>query len=36
VRAETVCIHGDQPKALVFAGRLRTALAEAGIAVRAF
>ncbi len=36
VGAETVCIHGDQPKALVFAGRLRTALAEAGIAVRAF
>ena len=35
VRAETVCIHGDQPKALAFARRLRTGLAEAGIAVRA-
>jgi UPF0271 protein len=35
VRAETVCIHGDQPKALAFARRLRTALAEVGIPVRA-
>jgi UPF0271 protein len=35
VRAETVCLHGDQPRALAFARRLRTALAEAGVPVRA-
>jgi UPF0271 protein len=35
VQADTVCIHGDQPKALDFARRLRKALAEEGVAVRA-
>lgn len=35
IQADTVCIHGDQPKALEFAGRLRQALAAAGVAVRA-
>jgi UPF0271 protein len=35
LQAETVCIHGDQPKALAFARRLRKALEEAGIEVRA-
>ena len=34
VRADTVCIHGDQPKALAFARRLREALAGAGVTVR--
>jgi UPF0271 protein len=34
IRADTVCIHGDQPKALAFARRLREALAGAGVAVR--
>jgi len=36
VRAETVCLHGDQPRALAFARRLRAALAGAGIEVRAW
>lgn len=35
VRADTLCIHGDQPNALVFAQGLRDALRDAGIAVRA-
>ena len=35
LQAETVCIHGDQPQALAFARRLRRALEEAGIEVRA-
>lgn len=34
VQADTVCIHGDQPKALDFARRLRKALAEEGVVVR--
>jgi UPF0271 protein len=34
VRADTVCIHGDQPQALAFARRLRGVLAEEGVAVR--
>jgi UPF0271 protein len=33
VRADTLCIHGDQPNALKFANGIRTALAKAGIAV---
>ena len=33
IQADTVCIHGDQPKALAFARRLRQALAEAGVEV---
>ncbi len=35
IQAETVCIHGDQPKALAFAKRLRRALEEVGVEVRA-
>ena len=35
IRADTVCIHGDQPKALAFARRLREALERAGVAIRA-
>jgi 5-oxoprolinase (ATP-hydrolysing) subunit A len=34
VRADTLCIHGDQPGAVAFAQRLRAALAEAGVAVK--
>ncbi len=33
VRAETICIHGDTPHALVFAQHLRQALADAGISI---
>ena len=35
VRADTLCIHGDGPKALAFSQRIRAALAEAGVAIRA-
>jgi len=35
VRADTLCIHGDQPGAVVFAQAIRQALSEAGIAVAA-
>ncbi|MFA7668627.1 MAG: 5-oxoprolinase subunit PxpA [Burkholderiaceae bacterium] len=33
VRADTLCIHGDQPGAVVFARGIRAALEEAGIEV---
>lgn len=33
-RADTVCLHGDNPEAVAFARRLREALETAGIAVR--
>jgi UPF0271 protein len=36
LQADTVCIHGDQPNALAFAQRLRSALEGAGVEVRAF
>jgi len=35
VRADTLCLHGDQPGALAFARALRQALAEAGVEVGA-
>lgn len=35
VRADTLCIHGDQPGALAFAQRIRSELAGAGVAVKA-
>jgi UPF0271 protein len=35
VRADTLCIHGDQPNALAFAKRIRKALEEAGVEVKA-
>jgi len=35
LRAQTVCIHGDNPEALAFARYLRASLLEAGIAVEA-
>ena len=36
LRGETVCLHGDGPRAVVFARRLREALREAGVEVEAF
>lgn len=36
VRAETVCLHGDGPHAVAFARRLRSELAAAGVAAKAF
>jgi UPF0271 protein len=36
VRADTLCIHGDQPGAAVFAKRIRAALKEDGIEARIF
>jgi UPF0271 protein len=33
LKAETVCIHGDQPNAMVFAKAIRTALEGAGITI---
>jgi UPF0271 protein len=35
VRADTLCIHGDQPNALAFVKRIRRELEEAGIEVKA-
>ena len=35
VRADTLCIHGDQPHALAFAKRIRTELRNAGVEVKA-
>jgi UPF0271 protein len=35
LRADTICIHGDQPKALAFAKRLRNRLEQEGIEIRA-
>ncbi len=34
VKADTLCVHGDQPGALAFVGRIRAELAAAGIEVR--
>jgi UPF0271 protein len=35
VRADTLCIHGDQPSALAFVKRIRQELRDAGIATKA-
>ena len=35
IKADTLCIHGDTPHALVFARALQKRLGEAGIAIRA-
>jgi UPF0271 protein len=35
LRADTICVHGDTPGAARLAGRMRTALNDAGIEVRA-
>ena len=34
VQADTLCVHGDRPDAVIFAQRLRTALEDAGVHVR--
>src|SRR5690606_9840665 len=34
VRADTLCIHGDQPGAVVFARAIRDACREAGVQIR--
>ena len=36
LQGETVCLHGDGPRAVMFARRLRAVLRQAGVAVRAF
>jgi len=33
---QTICVHGDNPRALAFVRELRAALERQGIAVRAF
>jgi UPF0271 protein len=35
LNAQTICLHGDGEHALAFARRIRSALADAGIDVRA-
>lgn len=35
VRADTLCIHGDEPNAVEFARRIRQALTEAGVRIAA-
>jgi 5-oxoprolinase (ATP-hydrolysing) subunit A len=35
VKADTLCVHGDQPQALQFVQRIRAALAAEGIKVAA-
>jgi UPF0271 protein len=34
LQAETICLHGDGPHALVFARALRSALDADGVAIR--
>ena len=34
VKPDTICIHGDNVHALEFAGKIRTALTEAGVEVK--
>ena len=36
ITADSVCVHGDGPKALVFVQKIREALTEAGVTIRAF
>jgi len=35
IQADSICVHGDGAKALAFVKRIRTALTEAGVALRA-
>ena len=35
VKADSICLHGDGPKALVFANKTRTVLLENGVKVAA-
>ena len=34
LRAETICVHGDNPKALALVQRIRETLDGAGVAIR--
>ena len=36
LRADSVCVHGDDPKALAFVQKISAALPAAGVAVKAF
>lgn len=36
IQADSVCVHGDSPKALAFVQRIRGALEKAGVKVQAF
>lgn len=36
VRARSLCVHGDTPGAAALARRVRSALEDAGVTVRAF
>ena len=36
IRADSVCVHGDTPKALLFIQRIRDALTENGVAIQPF
>ncbi|MBR0156900.1 MAG: LamB/YcsF family protein [Clostridia bacterium] len=36
VSFDSICLHGDNPKAVALARRIRAALAEAGVEIRAF
>ena len=36
LQADSVCVHGDGPKALAFVEKLRAALPAEGITLRAF
>ncbi|MCB7320026.1 LamB/YcsF family protein [Lacrimispora sp. 210928-DFI.3.58] len=36
IQADSVCVHGDSPKALAFVQRIRGALEKAGVEVQAF
>ena len=33
VKVDTICVHGDNPKAVEFARRLRTVLEENGVQI---
>lgn len=36
IRADSICVHGDNPKALAFVKKIRQALEKEGITIRAF
>ena len=36
IRADSICVHGDNPKALAFVQRIRDALGSSGIEIRPF
>ncbi len=36
IEAQTICVHGDSPSAVLMASRLRTVLEEAGVPIRSF